>query len=192
MLYHWATPPLLHWRPFAIDPPLYASRCTKSYCIFDEFYVEEESLVKMSSVLQVSPRFEFLICSPLSSTPSMYLWAECSLLMKVSLHEVAELSGSDFTSETQKQDIEQTLPKKPPNMLNPFPSLLRQCDVSSPSLGSNAAGPACNCAVDVREVGVIYGVVSCTNLQMMNTGIVFNRTHKYNKSTLTQDINLFA
>lgn len=37
-----------------------------------------------------------------------------------------------------------------------------------PSFGSDAAGPACDGAVNVREVGVIPRVVSRTNLQVKN------------------------
>lgn len=41
---------------------------------------------------------------------------------------------------------------------------------SLPSFGSKTAGPACDGTIDVREIGVIPGVVSCTNLEIITTG----------------------
>ena len=46
---------------------------------------------------------------------------------------------------------------------------------SVPSFGSDAAGPACDGAVYVGEVGVIPRVVPCANLQIVNKGKVKNQ-----------------
>lgn len=58
---------------------------------------------------------------------------------------------------------QETLNQQQETHENPFSA--RSC-CFLPSFGSKAAGPACDGAVYVGEVGVIAGVVPCANLQI--------------------------
>lgn len=89
------------------------------------------------------------------------------------MHEVTVLSGSDLTSEKQTP-MQSVISSILLFLLACFDSssvqslFHREPGVILPSFGSYAAGPACDGAVDVREVGVVPRGVSRANLHVEN------------------------
>lgn len=131
-----------------------------------------------------------------------YLWAESSLLVEVAMHKITILSRSYFTPATRirllgRDQCTKLLFKHSDYVIKRWISSFFHCTIkillmfyavtehlarvvnkwsrSSPSFGSDAAGPACDGAINVGEVSVIPGVEPCANLQIKTTVKVSHR-----------------